>query len=252
MVFHILTIFPAFFDGPFSFGVVARGRQQGKLEIHAHDLREFTSDRHRSVDDRPFGGDEGMVLKVEPICLALESLPEARGKRRTIVLSAQGPRFDQAHAERLAAYDELVFVCGRYEGVDERVVEHVADEELSIGDFVLSGGEWACGVVVDSVSRLLPGVVGNDASTEHESFAPDGDQVGILDFPQYTRPADYRGWRVPEVLLGGNHAAVREWRRQAALAKTLRHRPELLETATLDETDREYIKSIRRNVRSEE
>jgi len=245
MVFHVLTIFPPFFEGPFAYGVIARARKAGLIEIRFHDLRAFTLDRHRTVDDRPFGGDEGMVLKVEPICLALENARSGwSGKKTsTILLSAQGRLFSQAVAAELAACDEIALICGRYEGVDERVSENLADEELSIGNFVLSGGEWACGVVIDCVARLLPGVLGNEASAQRESFSPlcQGG-VGLLDFPHNTRPAKFREWEVPEVLLSGNHEQIRRWRRRAALQKTLRYRPELLEQAELSEEDRELLR----------
>lgn len=246
MVFDVLTIFRPFFDGPFDCGIVARAQKEGRAEIRIHDLRDFTDDRHRTVDDRPFGGDEGMVLKVEPIHRALEQI-RANGcdRTRTVLLSAQGRLFDQAAAQRLASYDRLILICGRYEGVDERVAEHLADEELSIGSFVLSGGEWACGIVIDCVARLLPGVVGNEASTVRESFAPEpGGRMGILDCPHYTRPARFAGWEIPPVLLSGNHEQIRQWRRRAALRKTLQHRPELLETAGLSEEDRRYIDEL--------
>jgi tRNA (guanine37-N1)-methyltransferase len=248
MRFHLLTIFPEFFRSPFEHGVVARARHAGLIEIETHDLRNWTFDRHRTVDDRPFGGDEGMVMKVEPIALALEELegrrPEAR--RRKALLSAQGKLFDQADARRLSEYDEVVLLCGRYEGVDERVVEReLVDEELSVGSFVLSGGEWAAGMIVDSVARLLPGVLGNEASSRRESFsAEDAGRVGILDYPHYTRPADFRGWTTPEVLLSGDHEKIRRWRRRAALEKTLRNRPDLLETAALSEEDRRILDAI--------
>ncbi|HYM11726.1 MAG TPA: tRNA (guanosine(37)-N1)-methyltransferase TrmD [Bryobacterales bacterium] len=243
MVFHLVTIFPGFFAGPLDYGVVARARQCGAIGIRIWDLREFTSDRHRTVDDRPFGGGEGMLLQVEPIFLALEKIAGAAGRRpRTVLLSAQGRLFDQAAARRLAGYDELVLICGRYEGVDERVAEHLADEELSIGNFVLSGGELAAAVVLDAVARLQPGVLGNEASAREESFAApeaaSGAAIGILDAPQYTRPAEFCGWRAPEILLGGNHEQIRRWRRRAALAKTLRNRPDLLERAALSDEDR--------------
>jgi tRNA (guanine37-N1)-methyltransferase len=199
------------------------------------------------VDDRPFGGDEGMVMKVEPIFLALEQIRRRwSGKRtRTILLSAQGKRFDQGDAARLAQYEEVALICGRYEGVDERVAEHLADEEISIGNFVLSGGEWACGVVVDCIARLLPGVLGNEASRQRESFEPrPGGALGILDWPHYTRPAGFQGWEVPAVLLGGNHEEIRRWRRQAALRKTWRHRPDLLESAPLTDEDKEFLRLL--------
>ena len=249
MRFHLLTIFPSFFDGPFEHGVVARAKKNGRIEIETHDLRDYAFDRHRSVDDRPFGGDEGMVLMVEPILLALEQIESRRPEatRRKVLLSAQGKVFDQAAAERLSGYDELILVCGRYEGVDERVSERLVDEEVSVGSFVLSGGEWAAGMIVDSVARLEPGVLGNEASSRRESFTPDeGGRTGILDYPHYTRPAEFRGWTVPEVLVSGDHEKIRRWRRRAALEKTLRNRPDLLATAPLTEEDRELLKEIER------
>ncbi len=224
MKFHLLTIFPEFFDGPFRHGVVARAAQAGALEIHLHDLRNWTHDLHRTVDDRPFGGGEGMLLKAEPIFRAVETIwPEKTEGQKVILLSAQGLRFTQKTARELASQNELLFICGRYEGVDERVAEHLADEELSIGDYVLSGGELAATVIIDSVARLLPGVLGNSDSSVNESF-----EEGILDCPQWTRPAEFRGWKVPEVLLGGNHAEIRKWRKEAAIGKTKRLRPDLL------------------------
>ncbi len=224
MKFHILTIFPEFFEGPFRHGVVARAAQAGALDIHYHDLRQWTHDLHRTVDDRPFGGGEGMLLKPEPIFDAIESIwPERGPKRKVILLSAQGRKFTQAIARELLANDELLLICGRYEGVDERVAEHLADEEISIGDYVLSGGELAAACVIDTVARLLPGVLGNHDSSLNESF-----EEGILDCPQWTRPAEFRGWKVPDALLSGNHAEIKKWRRQAALEKTRRLRPDLL------------------------
>jgi tRNA (guanine37-N1)-methyltransferase len=224
MHFHLLTIFPEFFDGPFRHGVVARAAQAGALEIHLHDLRMWTHDVHRTVDDRPFGGGEGMLLKPEPIFDAVEAIwPERTDGQKVILLSAQGRRFTQSMARELSTQRELLLICGRYEGVDERVAEHLADDELSIGDYVLSGGELAAAVIIDTVARLLPGVLGNRDSAINESF-----EDGILDCPQWTRPADFRGWKVPEVLVGGNHAEIRKWRKQAALEKTRRLRPDLL------------------------
>lgn len=226
MVFHVVTIFPEYFRGPFEHGVVGRAVADGLVGIQIHDLRNWTFDRHRTVDDRPFGGGEGMLLKAEPIFLAVESIwPERKPGARVVLLSAQGRQFDQKVARELSACPELLLICGRYEGVDERVAEHLADDELSIGDYVLSGGELAAAVVVDAVARLVPGVLGNEASAVQESFSHDG----ILDCPQYTRPAEFRGWKVPETLLGGNHEEIRKWRRRAALAKTARLRPDLLE-----------------------
>ena len=231
MIFHVLTIFPDFFRGPFEHGVVARALEAGLFEIRFHDLRNWTNDRHRTVDDRPFGGGEGMVLKPGPIFEAVETIWPERDpeQQKVILLSAQGGLFNQQAARRLAQARELLLICGRYEGVDERVSLHLADEELSIGDYVLSGGELAAAVVIDSVARLLGGVLGNEASSVHESFADLGGGPAILDCPHYTRPADFRGWRVPEALMGGDHTAVQEWRRRAAVEKTRGVRPELLE-----------------------
>ncbi len=230
MIFDVLTIFPEYFAGPFAHGVVARARARGAVEIRIHDLRQWTGDRHRTVDDRPFGGGEGMLLKAEPIFLAVEAiLPERRADQRVVLLSAQGRLFTQAAARRLAGFAELLLICGRYEGVDERVAQHLADEELSIGDYVLSGGELAAAVVIDAVARLVPGVLGNAASAARESFSGQEEGGLLLDCPQYTRPAEFRGWKVPEVLLSGHHEAIRRWRRAAALEKTRRLRPDLLE-----------------------
>jgi tRNA (guanine37-N1)-methyltransferase len=230
MVFHVLTIFPEFFRGPLEHGVVGRAIEAGKVRIAIHNLRDWTSDRHKTVDDRPFGGGEGMLLKAEPIFQAVESVfPERQAGQKVILLSPQGRLLDQAAARRLSEADELLLICGRYEGVDERIAEHLADEELSIGDYVLSGGELAAAVVIDAVARLLPGVLGNEDSALRESFAGGEDAPGVLDCPQYTRPAEWRGWKVPEVLVGGNHEEIRRWRREAALEKTARLRPELLE-----------------------
>lgn len=229
MIFHIVTIFPDFFRGPLDYGVVAKAREAARLDIRLHDLREWTHDRHRTVDDRPFGGGEGMLLKAEPLFDAVESIwpghvPKSGGGRRAVLTSAAGRPFTQAAARDWAQLDELLVVCGRYEGVDERVAEHLVDDEISIGDYVLSGGELAACVVIDAVARLLPGVLGNEQSAVNESFHQDG----LLDCPQYTRPAEFRGWKVPEVLLSGHHAEIEKWRRQAALARTRRLRPDLL------------------------
>lgn len=224
MRFDVITIFPEFFQGPLGFGVVGKAIGSGVVDVAIHNLRDWTSDRHKTVDDRPFGGGEGMVLKCEPLFAAVEAILPDRSAGRVVLLSAQGRRFDQSVARRLAGRDRVVLICGRYEGVDERVAEHLADEELSIGDYVLSGGELAACVVVDAVARLVPGVVGNADSTEFESFG----EPGLLDCPHWTRPAEFRGWRAPEVLVGGNHAEIRELRRRAAEDKTARNRPDLL------------------------
>jgi tRNA (guanine37-N1)-methyltransferase len=228
MKFHVLTIFPEFFRGPFEHGIVQQACKSGLLEIRIHDLRTWTYDRHRTVDDRPFGGGEGMLLKPGPLFEAVEAIWPGRKKgepgRRVILMSAQGPVFNQAKARELSEYAELLLICGRYEGVDERVAEHLADEELSVGDFVLSGGELAAAMVVDSVARLKEGVLGNRNSAVEESFG----ESGLLDCPQYTRPAEFRGWKVPETLLSGNHEEIRKWRKKAAREKTERQRPDLL------------------------
>jgi len=210
--FHLVTIFPEFFAGPFAHGVVARAAQAGLLQIHIHNLRDWAPDRHQTVDDRPFGGGEGMVLKPAPLFDAVESiLPTRTPQDRVILLSASGPTFQQSDARRLTTYTNVIFLCGRYEGVDQRVSDHLADEELSIGNYVLSGGELAAAVILDATARLLPGVLGNAASTTNESFS----EPGLLDCPQYTRPADFRGWRVPQVLLDGNHEEIKKWRTPA-------------------------------------
>jgi tRNA (guanine37-N1)-methyltransferase len=267
MKVDILTIFPDFFRGPLDYGIVRRAREMGLVEINIHDLRAFTKDKHRTVDDRPFGGGEGMVLKPEPIFECLESLGDVASrelrlspgaKQSVIVLSAQGRRLDQALAAELSGLDRIVLICGRYEGVDERISEHLADCEVSIGDYVLSGGELGAAVIVDTITRLIPGAVGNQASTRQESFTEhaelDGDgpsstcvSGGLLDYPHYTRPADFRGMAVPEVLVNGNHDQIRSWRRKTALAKTLRNRPDLLERVVLTAEDEELLAQIKRD-----
>jgi len=261
----IVTIFPDFFSGPLNHGITRRAAEMGLVKIEVHDLREFTHDRHRTVDDRPFGGGEGMVLKPEPIFDCLERLQVASREQRAggavketvIVLSAQGQRFTQNVASELAGLDRMVLICGRYEGVDERVSEFLADRELSIGDYVLSGGELGAAVIIEAVSRLLPGAVGNEASTRQESFTahagrgesdgPDSTcgSGGLLDYPHYTRPADFRGMMVPEVLINGNHLEIRRWRREQALKKTLRNRPDLMEAAELSTSDRKLLERVK-------
>ena len=248
MRFDIVTIFPDFFAGPLDYGILRRAREAHLVDVRVHDLREYTHDRHRTVDDRPFGGGEGMVLQPEPLFEAVESLAGGDSLAGTptavVLLSASGKLFRQDTARRLAQLDRIILLCGRYEGVDERVAEHLATDELSIGDFVLSGGELGAALIADAVTRLLPGALGNEDSSVNESFsaaetlgapasriATHGSRVTnhvLLDFPHYTRPAEFRCWPVPEILLGGNHEQIRRWRRERALEKTRRNRPDLL------------------------
>jgi tRNA (guanine37-N1)-methyltransferase len=231
ITFDVITIFPEFFKGPFDFGMIRRGREKELIETRVHDLRDFTSDRHRTVDDRPFGGGEGMVFKPEPIFKAVETVRQSDGAE-VVVLSAGGRRFTQAEALRLSKAEQVMVVCGRYEGIDERVIENLATTELSIGDFVLSGGEIAAVMVVDAVSRYVPGVVGKEESILRESFSNPATATQLVEHPHYTRPVEFRGWKVPEVLISGNHEAIRNWRHDAALKKTERNRPDLLNKET--------------------
>jgi tRNA (guanine37-N1)-methyltransferase len=270
MRFDIVTIFPGFFAGIFEHGIVRRAQADGLVAINLHDLRNFTHDRHRTVDDRPFGGGEGMVLKPEPLAEALASLGiepksspsgelQGAATSQVVLLSAQGRPFNQAVARKLASLDRVVLICGRYEGVDERISQLYCDTELSIGDYVLSGGELAAAVVVDAVMRLIPGVLGNEASGEFESFgAADTDITsgvdgvprsqhgagGLLDYPHFTRPAVFQGVPAPEVLLNGDHQQIRLWRREQQLRKTFTNRPDLLKDAPLTEADRKLLRSI--------
>jgi tRNA (guanine37-N1)-methyltransferase len=226
----VLTIFPRLVEVALSEGVVARARESGRLEIRARDLRDFTDDRHRSVDDVPFGGGPGMVMKPEPIARAIESVEAERGRASAVILmTPQGRRFTQAEAERLSGMERLIVICGRYEGVDERLAESVVTDEFSIGDYVLTGGELPALVLIDAVARLVPGVVGDAASVEVESFAD-----GLLDYPHYTRPAEWRGREVPAVLLSGHHAEIERWRRDQRVKRTVERRPDLLAGAPAD------------------
>ncbi len=222
----IFTIFPGFFSGPLAESLLGRAIAAGILDVHVHDLRDFAEDPHRQVDDEPFGGGPGMVMKPEPLFAAVESLGADRG--RTFLLSPAGKRLDQALVRELALEPSLVLVCGRYEGIDERVVEGLAAEELSVGDYVLSGGEIAALVVLEAVTRLVPGVIGKEESHERDSFGEDG----LLDHPHFTRPRTFRGMEVPEVLLSGNHVEIERWRREAAIDKTRRNRPDLLDNGS--------------------
>jgi len=228
MKVEIVTIFPRMFDQIFDFGMINQASRKGLLEISVLDLREFSSDRHRTVDDRPYGGGQGMVLKPEPVFRAVEEcLRRDQVPAHVVLLSPQGGRFDQEKAKELSLKTRLILICGRYEGVDQRVADYLADEELSIGDFVLSGGEFAAAVAVDAVSRLIPGVLGEGESVLYESF-----MEGLLDYPQYTRPEEFRGKKVPSVLLSGNHSEIRKWREEQALANTRIRRPDLLESVS--------------------
>jgi len=240
--FDIVTIFPRMVEATLADGVVARGIERGLLDVEVHDLRDHTTDRHRSVDDVPYGGGPGMVMKPEPLARAVRQIRERRGDPATVILlTPQGRRFTQADAVRLSTLKHVVLLCGRYEGMDERVRTAVATEELSIGDYVLSGGELAALVVMDAVGRLIPGVVGDSRSVEEDSFAR-----GLLDYPHYTRPSEFEGSRVPDVLLSGHHEEVRRWRKRAALRRTLERRPELLDAAALDDEERAMLGEIRR------
>jgi tRNA (guanine37-N1)-methyltransferase len=240
--FDIVSIFPRMFEGPTREGILGRAIARGLVDFCVHDLRDFTEDRHRTVDDVAFGGGPGMVLKPAPLFLAVERIRETRGEPATVILtSPQGRTFCQADAVRLSRLSHIVMLCGRYEGVDERVREQVATEELSIGDYVLTGGEFPALVVLDAVARLIPGAVGDEQSVELESF-----NRGLLDYPHYTRPADYRGYRVPDVLLSGHHGDVRRWRKRQALERTWDRRPDLLATAELDDEERAILEALRR------
>ncbi|MBI4887127.1 MAG: tRNA (guanosine(37)-N1)-methyltransferase TrmD [Acidobacteria bacterium] len=242
MKFDIVTIFPRMVEAGLAEGVVSRGIERGLLDIQVHDLRHYTTDRHRSVDDVPYGGGPGMVMKPEPLARAVADLRARRGDPAAVILlSPQGRLFTQAEAVRMSALPHLVLLCGRYEGMDERVRTVVATDELSIGDYVLSGGELAALVVVDAVGRLVPGVVGDARSVDEDSFSR-----GRLDHPHYTRPSEFAGEAVPEVLLSGHHEAVRRWRKMAALQRTMHRRPELLDTAALDDEERGMLDEIRK------
>ena len=237
----IVTIFPKMVQAPLEEGIVGRAIERGLLDVRVHDLRDHTTDRHRVVDDVPFGGGPGMVLKPEPLFRAVEHIKETRGEPQAVILtSPDGPKLTHAEAQRLSTLEHIAVLCGRYEGVDERVRRHLATEELSIGDYVLSGGELAALVIVDAAARFVPGVVGDEQSVAGDTFAR-----GLLDYPQYTRPADFRGLTVPPVLLSGHHREIDRWRRREALARTLQRRPDLLENVRLDPDDEALLRDIR-------
>ena len=244
MRFDIMTIFPGMFVGPFDESIIKRAREKGLVSIDVHNIRDSAGDRHRSTDDYPYGGGVGMVMKPEPIFAAVEAVLKdlaGSGVERSdiILLAPSGRAFSQQIAQDLAKCEHIILICGRYEGVDERVREHLATDEISIGDYVLSGGEIPAMVVVDAVTRLVPGVLGATESVAEESFA-----TGLLEYPQYTRPPDFRAWQVPEILLSGNHAAIARWQREQSLLRTLRRRPELLARADLTPADKKFLRSV--------
>ncbi len=240
MRFDVITIFPGIFTGPLDASVLGRARESGLVEVHVHDLRDWTTDRHRTVDDYTFGGGPGMVMKPEPLFAAAEGVQGlTRPAAKTVLLTPQGRRLDRALVAELAAEPRLLLLCGRYEGVDERVREHLADIEVSAGDFVVSGGELPALLLIDAVARLVPGVLGGEDSLAEESF-----EGGLLEYPQYTRPAQFREWDVPEVLLSGNHAEIARWRRRARLLRTRERRPDLLEAADLTHEERAWLASL--------
>lgn len=242
MRIDIITLFPSMFRGPFDESIIKRARKKGILEINLHNLRDFTGDRHRTVDDLPYGGGAGMVMKPEPLFRAVEKVKEEkRSSWKVILLSPQGQPFAQEKAKELAEEEGLIFICGHYEGVDERVREHLIDEELSLGDFVLTGGELAAMVIVDAIARMLPEVLGCKDSIREDSF-----YQTLLDYPHYTRPAEFRGWKVPGVLISGNHQKIREWRKKKKLENTFKKRPDLLKTAKLSREEEEMLEQIKR------
>ncbi len=241
MIFHILTIFPEFFESPFSLGIFRKARDKNLIEINTHDIREYTCDKHRTVDDTPYGGGSGMLMKPEPIGSAIRDIKGEDSRSLVLLTTPAGEPFSDAMARELAEYDRLIIICGRYEGVDERVREIYVDREISIGDYVLSGGEYAAAVIVDSVSRFIPRVLGNVLSPEMESFTE-----GLLEYPQYTRPESYEGKSVPEVLLSGNHNEIEKWRREESIRKTFFKRPDLLDKAKLDLDEINIVKEIKK------
>ena len=241
--FDILSLFPEMFESPFSHSILKRAREKGLLDIRLHDIRDYAEDKHRITDDAPYGGGGGMVMKVEPIDRAMTHIAGERDNILNVLLTPQGELFNQKIAEELSSYSGIVLICGRYEGVDERVRTCLVDREISIGDFILTGGELSAMIVVDAVSRLIPGVLGNDESASLDSFSD-----GLLEYPHYTRPADYRGWLVPDVLLSGNHREIQAWRRRESLRRTYLKRPDLLEKAFLSEEDMEMLEDIKKNL----
>jgi len=244
----ILTLFPQMFQGPFSVGILQRAIERKLIQVNTHNIRDYTHDRHHTVDDYAYGGGAGMVLKPEPVFETVEKvkqdlcLEEGAKELPVILLTPQGRLFGQQIAEELSGYSHLILICGRYEGVDERVRQHLVTDEVSIGDYVLGGGELAAMVIVDAVVRLIPGVLGSEASPRDDSHT-----TRLLEYPQYTRPEAYRGWVVPEVLLSGNHAQIANWRRQQAILRTLKRRPELLDKANLNSKERQLVENLKKS-----
>ena len=242
MRFDIITLLPQIFESVFNAGVLKKGIEKGLIEIRIHNLRDYATDKHRQVDDRPFGGGEGMVLKPEPLFRAVEEIRKD-ASTQVILLSPQGRRFDHKLAEVLSGFSQIILICGRYEGVDERVREYLITDEISIGDYVLSGGEYAALVIIDAISRFIPGVVGKQESVKKDSFS-----IGLLDYPQYTRPREFRGLKVPDVLLSGNHKKIALWRKKKSLEITLRKRPDLLKQKKLDEEEKRLLNDIKKEI----
>jgi len=238
--FDVLTIFPEMLHSPLEFSLLKKAREKGLIEVGLHNIRDWAEDKHRMTDDAPYGGGCGMVMKVEPVARALAAVKKSGGPSLTVLMTPQGEIFHQSLAAELARQAQIILICGRYEGFDERIRENLADREISLGDYILTGGELSALVVIDAVSRLIPGVLGNEASASRESFSQ-----GLLEYPQYTRPAEYSGWRVPEVLVSGNHAQIERWQRIEALRRTWQRRPELLEKTELGEEDRELLEKIK-------
>ncbi|MFE5319625.1 tRNA (guanosine(37)-N1)-methyltransferase TrmD [Paenibacillus sp. NPDC056579] len=240
MKIDVLTLFPAMFDGVFNSSILGKAREKGLVELNTVNFRDFSNNKHNTVDDYPYGGGGGMVLKPEPIFAAVESLTEPLSiKPRVILMCPQGESFTQRKAEELAQEEHLIFICGHYEGYDERIREHLITDELSIGDYVLTGGELPAMVIIDSVARLLPGVLGNESSAVTDSFS-----TGLLEYPHYTRPVQFRGWEVPDILLSGHHANIEKWRKRMAIERTWRKRPDLLETYPLSKEEQKWLKEL--------
>ncbi|MGC9976148.1 MAG: tRNA (guanosine(37)-N1)-methyltransferase TrmD [Syntrophales bacterium] len=241
--FDILSIFPEMFESALNHSILKRAREKGMVEIHLHNIRDYAENKHRMTDDTPYGGGGGMVMKVEPIDRALESIVPSRDNALVVLLTPQGETLNQKIAEEMSLYFQIVLICGRYEGVDERVRAYLIDREISIGDFVLTGGELSSMVVVDAVTRLIPGVLGNCDSASYDSFSS-----GLLEYPHYTRPGSYRGWQVPEVLLSGDHRKIEAWRRKESLKRTYLRRPDLLKKIELSDEDRKTLDDIKKNL----